>query len=195
MGRPPDIERRAELLDAVVAYLGEHGLADVSLRPMATAVGISVNGLVHHFGSKEELVVAALARVNDIQSDVLAGWLRRSPGLTQSELTRRWWRWITTSPEHLAMVRLGIEAAAMEASATGLPGTVRAEQVTLWRAAMEQRLVSEGVAVADATIEATLAKALFTGLVVDLLATGDRHRLTRALDIGLTRAGSRPTGR
>lgn len=179
----------------MVAHLGEHGLADVSLRPMATAVGISVNGLVHHFGSKEELVVAALARVNDIQSDVLARWIRRSPRLTQAELTRRWWRWITKSPEHLAMVRLGIEAAAMEASATGLPGTVRAEQVSLWRAAMEQRLVSEGVAVADASIEATLAKALFTGLVVDLLATGDRRRLTRALDVGLTRAGPRPSGR
>ena len=35
MGRRPDVERRQELLDAVVAYLAEHGLADVSLRPMA----------------------------------------------------------------------------------------------------------------------------------------------------------------
>jgi hypothetical protein len=30
-------------------------------------------------------------------------------------------------------------------------------------------------------------KAMFTGLVVDLLATGDRRRLTQALEIGLAR--------
>ena len=67
-GSPSDA---AELLDAVVAYLAEHGLADVSLRPMATALGVSVNGLVHHFGPKDDLVVAALRRVDEVQTDVL----------------------------------------------------------------------------------------------------------------------------
>src|SRR5580658_6102875 len=60
MGRHPDPERRAELLDEVVRYLGRHGIAGVSLRPVASALGVSVNALVHHFGSKDELVVAAL---------------------------------------------------------------------------------------------------------------------------------------
>ncbi len=36
-------------------------------------------------------------------------------------------------------------------------------------------------------IEASLAKAMFTGLVVDLLASGDRRRLTNALEVGLSR--------
>ena len=71
MGRRPDVERRAELLDAVVTPLAEGGLADVSLRPMAKALGVSVNGLVHHFGSKEEIVVAALRRANEMQMEVL----------------------------------------------------------------------------------------------------------------------------
>jgi len=187
MGRHTDVERRTELLDAVVAHLAEHGLADVSLRPMATAVGVSVNGLVHHFGQKDDLVVAALRRVNDVQTEVLGRWLIRNPGLSQADLLRRWWRWINASPANLALVRLGIEAAAMEATSSGLPGVVRADQIAMWRHEIEQRLIGEGVPPAQARSEASLVKAMFTGLVVDLLATGERRRLHQALELGLAR--------
>ncbi|MEL7210865.1 MAG: TetR/AcrR family transcriptional regulator, partial [Actinomycetota bacterium] len=118
MARPPDLARRSEILDGAVAYLAEHGLADVSLRPMARAIGLSPNGLVHHFGTKEQLLVEALERVNDVQSAVLARWLRREPDLTLTALLRKWWRWTLRSPANLALVRLGIEAAALEATET-----------------------------------------------------------------------------
>lgn len=187
MGRRPDVERRAERLDAVVAYLAQHGLADVSLRPMAKALGISVNGLVHHFGSKDDIVVAALRRANEVQIDVLDRWLAGDPGLGQADLLRRWWRWINSSPHRLALVRLGIEAAALEATASGLPGDVRAVQIGLWRLNIEHRLRAEGVPPARVEVEASLVKAMFTGLVVDLIATGERRRLGRALEVALGR--------
>ena len=78
-GGPPDVERRRHLLDGVVTYLAEHGLADVSLRPVARTFGVSVNGLVHHLGTREEMVVAALRRSIEIQEELQAGWLRRQP--------------------------------------------------------------------------------------------------------------------
>lgn len=187
MGRRPDVERRAERLDAVVAYLAENGLADVSLRPMARTIGVSVNGLVHHFGAKEDIVVAALRRANEMQMDVLEKWLAGDPGLGQAELLRRWWRWINASPTHLALVRLGIEAAALEATESGLPGDVRADQIGLWRLNIERRLLAEGVPPDRVEVEASLVKAMFTGLVVDLIATGERRRLGRALELGLAR--------
>jgi AcrR family transcriptional regulator len=187
MGRHPDVERRQELLDRVVAYLAEHGLADVSLRPMARAVGVSVNALVHHFGAKEDLVVAALARAADVQAQVEWLWLDRQPELTEAGLLRGWWRWINASPANLAVVRLGIEAAALDATASGLPGAVRADQIAPWRANIEQRLVAEGMEPEQAELEAPLVKAMFTGLVVDLLATGERRRLTASLEAGVAR--------
>ncbi len=187
MARTPDLALKQALLDDVVAYLAVHGLADASLRPMAGALGVSVNALVHHFGTKDELVVAALERAIAIQSHVRQGWLRRHPQLSQADLLRRWWRWINASRANLAIVRLGLEAAALDATATGLPGPVRAEQIGLWRSSIEQRLVDEGLAPAAAAIEASLTKAMFTGLVVDLMATGERRRLTQALDVGLSR--------
>jgi len=187
MARPPDPVRRQELLDQVVRYLAEHGLADASLRPMAKALGVSLNGLVHHFGTKTELIVAALARGNELQQQEADGWLACNPALSEADLLRKWWRWINAEPEHLALVRLGLEAAALDATAGGIPGQVRAEQVGLWRIDIEQRLVDEGLSPSAAQVEASLAKAMFTGLVVDLIATGNRRRLTRALREGLHR--------
>jgi AcrR family transcriptional regulator len=187
VGRRPDVERRQELLDRVVSYLAEHGLAGVSLRPMAKALGVSVNALVHHFGTKEELVVTALERAADVQAQLERRWLERQPGLTEADLLRRWWRWINASAANLAAVRLGIEAAALDATVSGLPGTVRADQIAPWRANIEQRFVAEGMEPETAALEAPLVKAMFTGLVVDLLATGERSRLTRSLEAGVSR--------
>ena len=187
MGRLPDVERRAELLDEVVAYLAKHGLADVSLRPMARELGVSVNAIVHHFGSKEDLVVEALRRAAEIQREVGDRWLARSAGLSQADFMRRWWRWMNAEPENLALVRLGIEAAALDATASGLPGEVRAEQISFWREDIATRLVADGIKPEEAQVEASLAKALFTGLILDLLATGNRRRLTRSLEVALAR--------
>jgi AcrR family transcriptional regulator len=187
MGRRPDVERRQELLDEVVAYLAEHGLASVSLRPIAKALGVSVNALVHHFGAKDELVVAALARAAEVQAHIEERWLSRQPDLTEADLLRRWWKWINASPGNLAAVRLGIEAAALDATVSGLPGAVRADQILRWRSNIEQRLVAEGMDADQAAVEAPLVKAMFTGLVVDLLATGERRRLTASLELGVSR--------
>lgn len=187
MARLVNHERRAALLDEVVVYLSEHGLGDVSLRPMAKELGVSVNSLMHHFGSKDDLIIAALRRSGDIQQEVEDRWLARRPGMSQADLLRSWWRWITASPRNLAIARLGIEAAALEATLPGLPRQVRGEQIGLWRSNIEQRLLDEGVPRDPAIIEASLAKAMFTGLVVDLLATGQKARLTRALEVGLAR--------
>jgi AcrR family transcriptional regulator len=182
-----DFDRRTALLDEVVLYLGEHGLANVSLRPMARDLDISVNSLMHHFGTKDDLILAALRRSGTVQKDIEERWLARRPNISQAELLRAWWRWITASSQNLAIARLGIEAAALEATLGGLPRQARGEQIGLWRTNIERRLVSEGLPPNTAVIEASLTKALFTGLVVDLLATGQKARLTRALEVALAR--------
>ena len=71
---------------------------------------------MHHFGSKDDLIVAALRRSGVVQQQVEQRWLDRRPGMSQADLLRAWWRWITASPRNLAIVRLGIEATALEAT-------------------------------------------------------------------------------
>lgn len=187
MARTPDLDMKRELLDQVVAYLAKHGLGDMSLRPMAAELRTSPNRLVHHFGPKNELLALALRRAVVIQGDVELVWLARKPDISQADLLRKWWKWMLADAENLAIVRLGLEAATLEATYTGLPGEVRSEQIGFWRTNIEQRLQQQGLAPKDAALEATLLKGTFTGLMVDLMATGDKSRLGRALEEGLRR--------
>jgi len=187
MARTPDLEMKRELLDRVVAYLAEHGLGDMSLRPMAAALGTSPNRLVHHFGSKQDLLTAALQQATKIQEDVRDGWLKRQPDMTKTAELRKWWKWLNESPANLALTRLGLEAVTLEATHTGLSGDVRAEQIGVWRDLIEQNLIGVGVPPMIANIEASLLKGMFTGLILDLIATGDKVRLTKALEVGLSR--------
>ncbi|MFE3545108.1 TetR/AcrR family transcriptional regulator [Nocardia sp. NPDC059177] len=60
MARPLDHRKRAELLAGVVTYIATHGLAELSLRPLAAALGTSSRMLIYYFGTKEELLVQAL---------------------------------------------------------------------------------------------------------------------------------------
>lgn len=187
MARTADPHLKRELLDQVVAYLADNGLAQTTLRPMAAALGVSINRLMHHFGSKDELITSALARAIDMQIEVQRKWLQRSPKITQVELYRRWWKWLCASPRNLALVRLNYEAATLEPLVTGLAGDVRADQIGVWRHDVEQRLVAEGLKPERAALEASLIKATFTGLAMDLFATGDTRRLTKALESWLSR--------
>jgi hypothetical protein len=64
---------------------------------------------------------------------------------------------------------------------------VRAEQISFWREGIADGLIADGINPEDAEREASLVKATFTGLVLDLLATGHRKRLTGALECALRR--------
>ncbi|MFE8948744.1 TetR/AcrR family transcriptional regulator [Streptomyces sp. NPDC007856] len=61
MPRPPDPAKRRDLLDRVRAYVLRNGLTDLSLRPLARALGTSDRMLLYYFGSKERMVAEALA--------------------------------------------------------------------------------------------------------------------------------------
>jgi hypothetical protein len=100
---------------------------------------------------------------------------------------RKWWKWMNAKPENLALVRLGYEAAALDTTVTGLPGDLRADQLAVWRHIVEGKLRQEGLSAATAQSEATIQKAMFTGFILDLVASGDRKRLSAALEVSLRR--------
>src|SRR5579885_3136682 len=71
MARPPDERRRQELLDALVAAFAAGGIGGRSLRDVAAEVGTSHRMLLHHFGSREELLLAIVEEVERRQTAVL----------------------------------------------------------------------------------------------------------------------------
>lgn len=52
--------RRAEILQAAMAVFGERGYANGSLTEIAERVGMTHAGVLHHFGTKEQLLIALL---------------------------------------------------------------------------------------------------------------------------------------
>ncbi|MFE3456851.1 TetR/AcrR family transcriptional regulator [Nocardiopsis aegyptia] len=61
----PEVERRAQILDAVERLLGRGGLEAVTMREVAAEAGVSLR-LVQYYGkSKDELLTATLERLAD----------------------------------------------------------------------------------------------------------------------------------
>ncbi|WP_299036922.1 TetR/AcrR family transcriptional regulator [uncultured Pseudokineococcus sp.] len=54
-----------ELLDVVVGLLVEHGFEGISIRRVAASAGVSIGAVQHHFPTKDALLAAAMARVDD----------------------------------------------------------------------------------------------------------------------------------
>src|SRR5262245_19990227 len=57
--------RQRQLADACAYLIATQGYSNTSLRDVATRVGISTGTLLHHFQSKEELLVATLLATSE----------------------------------------------------------------------------------------------------------------------------------
>ena len=73
MARSPDWSRRRQLLDTLVEEFAAGGVGDRSLRDVAAAVGTSHRMLLHHFVSRESMLVAIVEEVERRQMAVLPG--------------------------------------------------------------------------------------------------------------------------
>jgi AcrR family transcriptional regulator len=182
MGRSADPARRTELLDAVAEYLLENGLADLSLRPLAGAIETSPRMLLYHFGSKEQLVVAALGRARERETELFSVWAQKMDAAEDPEqLVRRAWGWMS-DPASEPFMRLFFEVYGMALQQPHrYPGFLD-HAVEDWLGALTERLRDAGVDHRDARNAATLVIAVARGLLLDLLATGDRQRINRAID-------------
>jgi AcrR family transcriptional regulator len=99
MVRTPDLERRRQLLDALFDEFAAGGIGDRSLREVAAAVGTSHRMLLHHFGSREDLLIAIveeaerrqMALVPDLPMNPAEGFAAMWADLRRPEL-RQWER-------------------------------------------------------------------------------------------------------
>jgi AcrR family transcriptional regulator len=61
----PDPNTRTNILDGALTVLHRDGLADLSIRRVAGAAGVPLSQVHYHFGSKQGLLLAVLARENE----------------------------------------------------------------------------------------------------------------------------------
>ncbi len=165
MSRTPDPELRGALLERAVDYVCEHGMADLSLRPLAHALGVAPGSLLYHFGSKEALLMEIIR----------AGRERQQTMMEDIDDTVALWKtW--SSPKWLPLVRLFFEVYVLAMrEPKRFPGFLDSA-VGDWLNALDPS--RDRAARANATLDL----AVFRGLLLDLCATGDRARTTRALE-------------
>jgi AcrR family transcriptional regulator len=174
------VDRRRQLLDAATDHVAEHGIAGLSLRGLGAAIGTSHRMLIHHFGSKEGLFVEIVRASEERQREQLAR-LRRDPDLSAADATRMLWRGLT-DPGLAAQERLFFEICGQ--ALQGRPEAVPVLDgiVTDWLEPLADAEAAQGADPATARARARLGLAVVRGLLLDLLATGDRAGVDAAME-------------
>ncbi|MDV6014345.1 TetR/AcrR family transcriptional regulator [Haloechinothrix sp. LS1_15] len=169
----PEGARRAELLDELLRYSAEHGLSEVSLRPLAAAVGSSPRVLLYFFGSKDGLVREVHRHARREQVRVIDQALAEDA--EPAAAVRALWEWLA-DPAHHNIEKFFFEGFARSLHATDGPWHgFAATSVAEWL----PRLIS---ALEGSSANPTLILAALRGLLLDLLATGDHERVSAAAD-------------
>lgn len=171
-------ERREELIEKALDYFLKHGLAGLSLRPLAAQIGTSARLLVYHFGSKDGLIAAVMDEVRARTQKSFAASLVHAAGNARNGVMRRFWTWII-HPANVGHMRLLFEVQVLALQnptvyARYLEGTSRS-----WLELIESSLPPSK---SNRSV-ATLCAAVIDGLLLEYLSTGDRRRTTGALDL------------
>jgi AcrR family transcriptional regulator len=168
-------ERRDDLLRRVVKAAANGGLARRSLRDFAAQVGTSHRMLIHHFGSRDGLMAAVVESVERDQNERLG----ELPEDAAEAIRLTWKR--TSVPALWPIERLFFEC-----YARGTQGEPPFDRLV---PALVERTLEAVAARPDVRVDeegragARLGLAVIRGLLLDLVATGDRKATDRALEL------------
>jgi AcrR family transcriptional regulator len=179
---------RQRLLDAVIEHFSAEGLADQSLRRIAEAVGSSHRMLLYHFGSKDGLLLHVAQAVEARTQQQLAD-VGMVAGERTDEVVRRMWAYVA-DPELAGFERLffALYGRALQGDPAVAP--LLQGDIEHWLEANDALLEGVGGDAGPAGVprevaraHARLGLAVVRGLLLDLLATGDRAGVDAALDV------------
>ena len=172
---------RQRLLDAVIAHFTAEGLADQSLRRIAQAVGSSHRMLLYHFGSKDGLLLAVVREVEARTQRRLEVLGEDVPGEADAVI-RRMWAYLS-DPALGDFERLFFALYGRALQGDGSIRSLLDDDVAHWLDANVALTAPWGLPADLARTHARLGLAVTRGLLMDLLATGDRAGVESALEI------------
>jgi AcrR family transcriptional regulator len=171
---------RQRLLNASIDYVAEHGVSELSLRELAACIGTSHRMLIYHFGSKEGLLMAIVHEVEARQREYFAAFIA-DPSVAPADLGLAFWKRVS-DPSLDRNVRLFFELYGQ--AIQGRPGTsgFLDRIVDSWVEPLTEYAVRRGVPRETARADARLGVAVTRGLLLDLVATGNREAVDEAYD-------------
>ena len=173
--------RKELLLERAYQYALEHGLADMSLRPLAAAIGSSPRVLLFLFGSKDGLVSELLAKARRDELAFLAEATAGQPADLAAAVAATW-QWLAAD-QVKPVLTLWTEAYARSlAEPEGPWSGFAARSVADWLDVLGPGpSASPDSDSGTAEADRTLALAVLRGCLLDLLATGDAERVGAAV--------------
>jgi AcrR family transcriptional regulator len=160
--RVTDERRRTELLDALIKAFATGGIGGRSLRDLGAAAGTSHRMLLHHFGSRDEMLVAIVEEVERRQAAMLS-----KLGSHPADAFAAMWADLRR-PEQRPFERLFFECYARAAQGEEPFTRLLPHAVDGWLSAVD---AETGGRADPATVR--LALAVSRGLLLDLVATDD----------------------
>ncbi|MER6162867.1 TetR/AcrR family transcriptional regulator [Streptomyces sp. NPDC001868] len=176
--------RRPELLAAATEYVLEHGVSDLSLRPVAQALGVTHATLLRHFSSKDELILEVLDKIRTDLAEQLTSAPEYRGARSTAELVKAVWQRLCEPHEQRQFLLLFELVGRHGWKPEGDRDLVR-PIIGGWVDILTDRLTQDGRPPEEASALATLLLAQVRGLQLDLLVSGDRERADRALDFSL----------
>jgi AcrR family transcriptional regulator len=170
---------KEKLLGAVVEVALAGGIADKSLRAIAAAAGTSHRMLIHHFGSREGLLVDVIRTVEARQRAALTGLVAESTE-DPANLADRFWRHLR-SPELAPQERLFFEVYGQALQGRQWAKPLLEGVVEDWVGPVAAMLEAAGISPDAARTVARLYVAVGRGLLLDVLATGEGHEVDMAM--------------
>ncbi|WP_328438773.1 TetR/AcrR family transcriptional regulator [Streptomyces sp. NBC_00444] len=164
---------RERLLRLSADYVLEHGVAGMTLRRLGQEIGTNNRMLLYYFGSKEELILAALVELSG-----------RYPVLTRAFTTMddpdrplrdrivAVWEAVA-APENIPFHRVFFEVLGLAAHQRGRFDVFLGAVSSDWRSQVSASLRRDGVPAATADALARELVALWRGLQIDLITSGD----------------------
>jgi AcrR family transcriptional regulator len=168
--------KRQELLAAVIANLANEGLRDRSLRDIAAAVGTSHRMLIHHFGSRHGLMTSVVEAIEEDQKR----FMESLQGGSSDIQTAMWQR--LRDPELWPAERLFFECYARALHGEEPFSRLLPSSVDDWVERTVALNPMPDVPPALARARARLGLAVFRGLLLDLVGTGDQAGVNAAFE-------------
>ena len=175
--------RRPELLAAATEYALEVGVANLTLRPLAEAIGTSITSLNRQLGSKDALVRDVCRELHAGMVHALEEVWARSAGRPTEVLRALWEMWL--APEYDRQFAFLFELYGMAIRDPERYVWFADSVVRDWLAPLEAALIGNGHSASDARTISTLVMAVIRGLRLDVSATRDIERVRDSYEMAM----------
>lgn len=176
MGRNHDLARWEELRQRSADHVQTHGLSGLSMRSLSSGIGVSSRMLVHHFGSKDGLLLEVAHAVGERQRDDV---LRNCPDVRGRDLLL--WRFERVTARRWGVYNrfvLGLMGVSLQ-EPTRFPGFAAGIHRRVRVSVSKHLAGASGVRLTESA--ATAVAASLVGLAIEVVATGERKRIGKAL--------------